>query len=232
MRRWAWLGALAGALVLVVAAVAIGRPYLTKQRDYPASIPQPPSVVAIQLAPMNAGQTICLHDVVMDTHSQRALFQVETYGKPTVPLRFTLTGDGYRAATSVPASAYKDEGILNLPVAAPSHDVFVQACVKNVGRRRAALFATTAAEPGPVSATLDGTPMSPNPWLAFYEAKRTSIAHRLPTIVARMDTFRPPFIGPWLLWPLAALFVLGVPAAVVLAYARALDEDDADEPLS
>ena len=44
MRRWALFGALAGALVLLVAAVAIGRPYLTKQRAYPASIPQPPSV--------------------------------------------------------------------------------------------------------------------------------------------------------------------------------------------
>ena len=99
----------------------------------------------------------------------------------------------------------------------------------NAGTRPAALFATTAAEPGPVSATLDGEPVGTNPWLAFYEAKRTSIAHRLPTIVARMDTFRPPFIGAWLLWPLAGLFVLGVPAAVLVAYGRVLADDEADD---
>ena len=122
MRRWPLLGALAGALVLLVAAVAIGRPYLTKERDYPASVPQPPSVVAVQLVPHEAGPVACLHDAVMDTHSQRALFQVETYGKPTVPLRFTLTGQGYRASLSVPASSYKDEAIINLPVPAPRRD--------------------------------------------------------------------------------------------------------------
>ena len=229
MGRWPLLAALAGALVVLVAAVAIGRPYLTKERDYPASVPQPPSVVAIQLVPMRPGQSVCLHDAVMDTHSQRALFQVETYGKPTVSLRFTLTGQGYRTALSVPASAYKDEAIINLPVPAPHRDTFVQACVTNAGTRRAALFATTAAEPGPVTATLDGQPVGTNPWLAFYEAKRTSIAHRLPTIVARMDTFRPPFIGSWLLWPLAVLFVLGVPAAVLVAYWRVLADDEADD---
>jgi hypothetical protein len=232
MRRWALLSALAGALVLLIAAVAIGRPYLTKQRDYPASIPQPPSVIAVTLVPMKPGQAVCLHDVVMDTHSERALFQVETYAKPTVPLRFTLTGDGYRAAVNVPASAYKDEGILDLPVPAPDRDVFVRACVENAGRRLAALFATTSAEPGPVVATVEGKPAETNPWLAFYEAKPTSIADRLATIVRRMGVFRPPFIGGWLLWPLAVLFVLGVPAAVLVAYARALGDDEADQPLA
>jgi hypothetical protein len=228
MRRWTLFGVLAGALVLLVAAIAIGRPYFTKQRAYPASIPQPPSVVSVNLVRMKPGQSVCLQDAVLDTHSERALFQVETYGKPTVPLRLALTGAGYRAAGDVAAAAYKDEGIVNVPVPAPRRDVLVKACVTNAGTRPAALFGTTAAEPGPVSATLDGTPISPNPWLAFYEAGRTSIAHRLPTIVSRIGIFRPPFIGGWLLWPLAALFVLGVPAAVLGAYARALDDDEAD----
>jgi hypothetical protein len=231
MRRWALLGALAGTAVLLAAAVAIGRPYLTKQRDFRASVPQPPSVVAIELVRMKPGQAVCLHDAVMDTHSERVLFQVETYAKPTVPLRFALTGDGYGATVSVPASSYKDEGILNLPVPAPRGDILVRACVTNAGTRPVALFATTAAEPGPVFATLDGERVPTNPWLAFFEAKRTSIADRLPTIVSRMGIFRPPFIGGWLLWPLGLLFVLGIPVAVLIAYARALAEDEADEPV-
>jgi hypothetical protein len=231
MRRWALLGALAGALVLLIAAVAIGRPYLTKQRDYRASVPQPPSVVAVQLVRMKPGHPVCVHDAVMDTHSERVLFQVETFGKPTVPLRLTLAGDDYRASVNVPASAYKNEGILNLPAPAPDRDIFVTACVTNTGRRSVAIDASTSAEPGPVFATLDGERLPTNPWLAFYEAKPTSIAHRLPTIVSRMRIFRPPFIGGWLLWPLGVLFVLGVPAATLVAYARALDDDEADDPL-
>jgi hypothetical protein len=230
MRRWALLGALAGALVLLVATVAIGRPYLTRQRDYRASVPQPPSVLAVQQVRMKPGQAACVHDAVMDIHSERVLFQVDTYhGKPTVPLRVTLAGDRYRATVNVPASAYENRSILNLPAPAPDRDIFVTACVRNVGRHSAALEASTSAEPGPVFATLDGKPVPTNPWLAFYEAKPTSIAHRLPTIVSRMGIFRPPFIGGWLPWPLGVLFAFGVPAAILVAYARALDDDEADD---
>ena len=105
----------------------------------------------------------------------------------------------------------------------------MRACVENRGTRLVAVFATTSAKPGPVSATLDGQPLGTNPWLAFYEAKQTSIAKRLPTILDRMAIFRPPFIGGWLLWPLAVLFVIGVPAALLVVYARALAVDEADE---
>jgi hypothetical protein len=217
---------LGGALVLLIAAVALGRPYLTKERDFPTSIPQPPSVIAVELQRMKPGQAVCLHDAVMDAHSRRALFQVETYGTRTVPLRLELTGDRYRARVGIPASSYRNEGIIDVPVPAPRRDTFVEACVTNAGQRSAALYATTASEPGPVSATRDGTPIGPNPWLAFYEATPTSIAHRLSVIAGRMDTFRPGFIGPWLLWPLAAIFILGVPLAVLWAYARAVDADE------
>jgi hypothetical protein len=227
MRSWPVLGALAGAIVLLIAAVAIGRPYLSKQRDYPASIPQPPSVVSVELVRMKPKAVACLHDAVMDTHSERALFQVETYGKPTVPLRLNLDGQSYHATVHVAPSAYKDEGIVNVPVPGPRRDVVVRSCLTNVGKRTVALFATTTAEPGPVTGSLDGKALPSNPWLAFYEAKRTSIAHRLPTIVSRMAIFRPPFIGGWLLWPLALLFVFGVAAAVLVAYASALREDEA-----
>jgi hypothetical protein len=226
MRRWALLGGMACALVLLVTAVAIGLPYLTKQRDYPASIPQPPSVVSVVLVPLNHGHSVCLHNAVMDTHSGRALFQVETYGKPTVPLRLSLSGQGYDATVHVPASSYKDEGIINVPVPAPRRDVFVRACFMNLSKRPASLFATTSAELAPVKTTDNGQLLGTNAWLAFYEAKRTSIAHRLPTIIARMSVFRPPFIGGWLLWPLGALFALAVPVAMVLGFTRALREDE------
>jgi hypothetical protein len=230
MRRWILLGSGACALVLLVCAVALGRPYLTKERDYPASIPQPPSVVSVVLVGLSHGHSVCLHNAVMDTHSGRALFQVETYGKPTVPLRLSLSGEGYDATVHVPASSYKDEGIINVPVPVPRRDVFVRACFTNLSKRPAALFATTSAELAPVTATDNGKPLATNPWLAFYETKRTSIVHRLPTIVARVGIFRPPFIGGWLLWPLAALFALGIPLAVVVTYARALSDDEGDEP--
>jgi hypothetical protein len=226
MHRSGLAGVLAGALVLLVAAVAIGLPYLDKERDYRASVPQPPSLIAIQLVRMQPGESACLHDAVMNARSERALFQVETFAKPTVPLRLELTGRGYRATATVPASSYQDEGIVQARVTAPPRDVLVTACVVNAGRREVALYATTPPERSAVNTTVAGHAIVTNPWLAFYEEKPTSIANRLPTILERMAVFRPAVIGPWLLWPLAVLFVFGVPAAILLAYGRGLRDDD------
>jgi hypothetical protein len=225
MRRPALIGVASALVVLAIGVVTIARPYFAKDRDYPASIPQPPSVVSVELVHLKPREAACLHDVVMDTHSERALFQATANGKPTVPLRLDLRGDGYRASVPVPASSYKNEEIINVGVPAPPRDALVTACVTNLGPRPAALLATTAPERGVPYATLGDEPITTNPWLGFYEARRTSIADRLPTIFDRMAIFRPPFIGSWLLWPLAALFVFGVPALAVLAYGRALRDD-------
>jgi hypothetical protein len=219
-------GALAGTLVLLVAALAIGLPYLDKQRDYRASVPQPASLIANQLVPMQPGESVCLHNAVINARSERALFQVETFAKPTVPLRLAVTGHGYRATATVPASSYMDEGIVRVRVRAPPRDVLATVCVINGGRRRVALYATTPAERSAVSTTVADHAIATNPWLAFYGERPTSIASRLPTILERMTSFRPAVIGPWLLWPLAVVFVVGIPAAILLAYGRGLRDED------
>jgi hypothetical protein len=228
MRRWALTGVLAAAAVLLVAMLTMGRPYLTKARHYPASIPQPPSVVSVELVRVKPGQRACLHDAAIDTHSDVALFQVETHGRPTVPLRLVLSGEGYRSAASIPSSGYRDEGIVRVPVRPPDHDVLATACIANAGRHSIELFSTTFAERSAAYATVGSKAITTNPWLAFYEAKPVSIAHRLPTIFERMGAFRPPFLGAWLFWPLGLLFVFGLPVAVIVGYGRALSgEPDA-----
>ena len=44
-------------------------------------------------------------------------------------------------------------------------------------------------------------------------------------IARELSVFRPAFVGPWLVWALAALLVLGVPLAVGVAMWRAAGED-------
>ena len=225
MRRTSVIGTVAVAVVLIVAVVTLGLPYLTKQRTFAASVPQPPSVISVELVRVKPRQQACLHNAVVDTRSEVALFQVEAYAKPTVPLRFDVTGDGYRASASIPASAYKNEGIVHAAIRPPERDVLATACITNVGARTVALFGTTPGERSAATATVGGREINTNPWLAFYEANPTSIGHRLPTIFDRMAIFRPPFIGPWLLWPLALLFAIGVPVAIAVWYGRSLSED-------
>jgi hypothetical protein len=226
MRRPALAGALVGVVILLVGGLAIALPYLNKERDYRASVPQPPSLIAIQLIRIEPGENACLHNAPLNSRSARARFQVETFGKPTVPLRLEVTGRNYHASAAVPASSYQNEGVVQAGIAPPSRDLLADVCVVNGGRRTAALYATTPNERSAASTTVAGHPIVTNPWIAFYERKPVSIAHRLPTILERMGAFRPGLIGSWLLWPLAVLFVVGVPAAILFAYGRALRGDD------
>jgi hypothetical protein len=41
-------------------------------------------------------------------------------------------------------------------------------------------------------------------------------------IIAHMSAFRPGIVGPWLLWPLLVLVVVGVPGGVLWAIHRAV----------
>jgi hypothetical protein len=225
MRSRAAIGMTAGVAVLLLAAVFVWRPYATKSRIYTTTVAQAPSKFAVQLIPLKARQRACLDAIALDARSGMARFQVGTNGKPTVPLEFQVSAPGYRAKTPIAASAYRDSDIIQTRIPAPGRDVEATACVVNRGRGEVVLYASTGGEISASHDTIDGKPADLNWWLAFYEAHPTSIAHRAPTIAARMSVFRPGFVGPWLIWPLAALIVLGVPAAVLAVYGRALRDD-------
>jgi hypothetical protein len=225
MRSRATPSVVAFAAVQLLAAVFVWRPYATRDREYPTTIAQAPARFSTVLVALDPGQRACLDAIALDKRSAVARFQVGTYGKRTVPLEFQVAGSGYRADVAITPAAYTDNGIVQIPVPAPKHDVETSACIVNRGRHRVALYAANAGEVSASQATLDGKPIGTNYWLGFYERRQTSIAHRAPTIAARIPIFRPGFVGPWLIWPLAALFVLGVPAAVIAAHARALRDD-------
>jgi hypothetical protein len=56
----------------------------------------------------------------------------------------------------------------------------------------------------------------------FYEDRRTSLVAFLPELIDRMTVFRGWLGHAWILWPLAALLALGVPAALGFVLLRAL----------
>jgi hypothetical protein len=225
MRSRTTLSVVAFVAVLLLAAVFVWRPYGTRDREYPTTIAQAPARFSTALVELGPRKRACLDAISLDKRSAVARFQVGTYGRGTVPLEFQLVGSGYRADVPVAPAAYTDNGIVQIAVPPPRHDVETSACIVNRGRYRVALYAANSGEVSASRGTVDGKPIGTNYWLAFYERGPTSIARRSPTIAARISIFRPGFVGPWLIWPLAALFVLGVPAAVIAAYARAERED-------
>jgi hypothetical protein len=213
MRRAAILSAV---IVLAIAAVVLLRPYLTRERDLLSVTPQPPALNVLTLIDLRGGQKACLNPAVLDEHSEVARFRAGTYGKPAVPLRLTIRGAGYRQVAHVPAARWVDNETLQVAVAAPRHPVRAIVCVRNEGRRRIALYGARERS-SRSTGTIDGQPLAANMnfQLAFAEREHHALAARLPVMLQRLTIFRP--VPGWLLWPLAVLFVFGVPLGVLVA---------------
>jgi hypothetical protein len=120
----------------------------------------------------------------------------------------------------------------------PQRSLVATACVRNLSRRpvslagvgdrsrsRSTITVNGARLDGPSAGYTSGVGFV----LTFYERRPTSILSRLPVSVQRMAVLRPGVVVPATLWPLLALFVLGMPALAVWAFARALRADEAEE---
>jgi len=222
MRR----AAVGATVVVILAGVLIGLlPALTRDRDYPAEIPSPPALRETAFVGVPPGSRACWRYAVAEHHAGQARFKVGTRGRPGQPLVLGMTGDGYRARAAIPGG-YKDNAELRVAIPRPPHDAEVLTCVRNAGRRLVNLYASRDRTRSRSRATVDGRPSGASVWFALFEPRPASLLDRLGATMSRMSAFRAGIVGPWLLWPLALLFVLGVPAGTVWAYARALRDDD------
>jgi hypothetical protein len=213
-------------VAFVAAAFVVVRPFVAAQRDFPAEIPSPASLLATDSVPLAPGAPVCFHDAVAEPHSQQARFKIATGGPPAPALRMSIRGAGYHQVVDIPAGAANYQ-LLQVPITPPATATPVRVCFRDRGRQAIALMASNDRTRSRSLAYVDGKLVDKSVWFAFYEAEPQAITERLPLILQRMATFRPGFVGPALLWVLAVLFVLGVPAAVVWAYVRGAREDEA-----
>jgi hypothetical protein len=228
------------AVVVIVAGLAAAAPaYLTRKRDYVAVTPQAPTFkpnrpVAFTL-PGDA--TACMNLVALDGHSEQARLQAMTPGSSAVPLELTVTGPHYRTQGRVGAR-YADGRTVAVPIRAPQRSLSATACVRNLGRRPVSLAGVGDRSRSRSTITVNGARLGGASAgyttgvgfvLTFYERRPASILSRLPVSVQRMAVLRPGVVVPATLWPLLALFVVGVPAIAVWAFARALRADEVEE---
>jgi hypothetical protein len=219
MRRAALGG---GLLALVIGFVAFVYPFLTRERDFLATTPQPPALTAVSLVELKAGEQACLDKAVVDEHAGRALITVGTYGRPPAPLRLSITGRGLREVRRVPPT-YAENLTFTVPVDPPDQAVVTTICIRNDGRRKIALYGD-AERTSRSTTRVDGKPVPANFAIAFAERKHHTLLERLPLAVERMQAFRPDVT--WLAWLVAVLFVIGMPLAAVWALAAGAHADE------
>jgi hypothetical protein len=107
----------------------------------------------------------------------------------------------------------------------------VVVCLRNAGRGPVAPFGNADVAAVDQTYTIDGEAQGVDAALVFRQEPR-SLLSRFALIVQRAALFRPGWVGAWTYWLLAALVVLGLPALLAFALARAgaADEDAAGLP--
>jgi hypothetical protein len=217
-RRWVLIPALAAILV----AAVLGARFLTQNRDLVASTPSPRPVFTVNYLQLRPGSELCIADVTIPADAHRLRMQVRTYGRPGPALNVTLAAGSYRQRVAVPGG-YADQTTLDAPMAPPRADSLGRVCVTQ-DSGQAIAFASSVEErtESRPQSTIDGSAVGPDSYLAFYEGRTGGALAETPAIVERMGAFKPGVVGPWLLWPLLALTVIGVPGGVVWAVLRAV----------
>src|SRR4051794_37924177 len=208
MRRWA-LSVPIG--VLLVAAVVWVVPWASRDRDIPAAVPGPPPLLDYEQIALPSGASACARDVGVDARSAELRLAVGSVGRAGgPPLTVAIAGPGYRAVARVPGG-YGDFSEQVAAIARPAHAVLARVCVRNDGPRRGALAASADQRSRSRSvAEVGGVATGKSFALSFHERSPHTVLARLPQIVERISAFRPGIVRSWLLWPLAALVVLGL----------------------
>ncbi len=226
MRRAAVWSAL---VVLALGAVFVVRPFVAEQRDQPAEVPSPASLANTDTVPLEPGSPACFRDAVAEHHSEFIRFKVASPDGPAPPIDVRIAGPGYRYTAQIPAGQ-PDGAVVQSPIPAPPRDVPVRVCFISRGEPAIGLFASSDRTRSRSIAYIHGESTNKSIWFTFVEPAPRAILERLPDTIRRMTVFRPPYAGQVLLWAIAVLFIVGVPAGVVWAYARGLRDDERTTP--
>lgn len=221
MRRAA-LAVFGAAVVAYLVFAAL--PWLTRERDFPSTIPQPPPLTVQSLVEMKAGDDVCMRDVAMEPHAGQARFVTGSYGRTGPALEFRISGPGYRVRRHI-AAGYPDNQAHAIAIDGPPRNMLVTVCFHDDGPRKVALYGANDRARSRVQVTNDGNREGVAPQLAFYEAEPVSIGDRLGSIVDRVAAFRGFLEHAWLVWLLALASLIGVPLAIGYGLSRAAEDE-------
>lgn len=231
MRRPALTLALVAPLVLLVVYLAGAlhwyRPFLDQRRAVVASTPSLEGIQSLKEVRLRPGQRGCIQTLPLDPQDHRLRLVLWAHAARPVPLSFALRGRGYAARGRFAGYPAGGPAPVIAPVSpAPPAAFDGTLCVRNEGRHSVGLVGTD--EPNSLtlpSTRVDGGAESPvDPAVTFLDGPDASILSRAGTVIGRVSDFTGGVMPVWLLWPLALLIVVGVPAGTALALGLGLRE--------
>lgn len=213
-----------GVLVLVALLAIYGIPFLTQKREVIAATPTPNAVSAISPLTLAPGSKLCSSQVTFSPQAQVARFvAVGDPAKKGPPLTVTAFGPGYRAQAHVPGG-YPGTNVIEVPIKTPDHSLIGTFCVRNAGKTQVLLAGTQEGRTvGRSDAEIDGTKALPQFSLTLHERKPAAIITRVGALFRHDSAFNP--VPVFLIWVLALLVLLGVPALAFWSFGRSLLRD-------
>src|SRR3954471_3936774 len=216
MRRW---GIAAGVATLVIGALLFMRPFVTRDRDVIASTPAAAGafspLVPIELKPHDQ---LCVTAAPLDSDSKLGRVLAYTFGKPGAPLAVDTYAKGFHSQTRLPAGY--PEGQVELPVKPPDQSTEGEVCVRNAGSAKVGIQATQVGQrfsrPRPY---LNGFGLEQDVPMTLHKSQQKTFIQQTPRAVDHAAVFVP--LAPWAIWLLLALALIGIPAGVLFALARA-----------
>jgi len=214
------------AAVLLVGALTQFLPRLTRQGEVVSNTPVRSDFAAVQPIVLEPGARVCLGDVTFDPAVRSAQLTFAPSATGSAPTRLTLEAfaPGYRASAATEI-ARGQGGRLDIPFAPPRRGTIGTLCVRNSGARTTALAGTGDPRALTRSAiVVDGQRTGQAFSVTLHEAGGRSLLDRTGQLADRTAALSA--VGPWLVWLLLPLLLLGVPAAVLVALRLALRDPD------
>ena len=218
------LGILVAGAAVLIAAIVLTLVWAGEKRDVVASTPQPPPLYETDLLGLKPGEKACWGEVTLVPSGTVAQFRVTSEGGPPVPLTFSVSAPGYRSSVDIPAT-WRDNDLLTARIDPPPRPLHGEACVEHTGTgtNRVGLYA--AEDQSPIlDASAAGRDKDEIPVLRFVEDGPGTVGGHASEIADAIGAFRPGFVGPWLVWLLLVLVVVGLPAGLTFALWRAVRE--------
>jgi hypothetical protein len=225
------LAVLSGVLVLV-ALLVWGVPWLTRERPDLTSTPTPPPFSAIAPITLPHGQQACENAVALSPDTRAITVLSGKHPGGGVPLDVVVTAPGYRGTGRIPGG-YLGAGGLTVTISPPPpRNAIGTVCLRNAGRRDAQLQGTVEGRIQNRSSTAVAGKILPQKMtLLLTEGRQRSLGSRLGEVGDRIAAFKPPFVNNVTLALLALLVLVGAPAGVLYAIATGVAaDDDAPEP--